>query len=248
LSRGLFNLSDYNQYNLGDITKGKTYTLSLATLQAAFPALSSLSTGELNDGQTIDPVYNVWINQPEHSASTLLINANLITENDTNNTFTVGAGGTALVNLGSNGVEASGFQLDPTTTPADPNHYTMGSGDFETTVESAIIQNPATAGSAWAGFSDWNEWTVSTSFPTFSAGADPHTSGVTFNIAAAGPLGYILTYSDSSTPNGIVQVDLRGLAKIPHLGTTGDNAHTPATDPALTNTTWGGQVMQLLSF
>ena len=99
------------------------------------------------------------------------------------------------------------------------------------------IQDPASvaAGGAWNGLSDWVYYTI-IGFP-YTYATDPHAVAAV-NIKGKS-YGYLL--NGSTSPTGVVQIDMSALLAMPRAGTTGDAVHRAATSP----TAAGGPIINI---
>lgn len=90
--------------------------------------------------------------------------------------------------------------------------------------------HPASTTAGWQGLSDWIYGDVSTSFSGYYYATDPHAVGIVQNNTDGRTYGYLL----AGTFKSVIQIDMTDIVdptKMPRAGTTGDAAHTPASDP-----------------
>jgi len=120
--------------------------------------------------------------------------------------------------------------VDPVT------HQALLMAGYSNDLVVAQIQNPASVaeGDTWKGASDWVNYTFMSSY---NYAEDPHAVAVVNNAGKS--YGYLL--NGSNNPVGLEQIDMGALLATPRVGSSGDDAHKPASDP----TTSGGPIMAI---
>ncbi len=226
------------------VTSGTSYYINSTDFPTDFPSASGIYV----DGNSADSAFRVGIFTFEDTNDAEFVNLATITKTLSTttgvlNTWAPGAGGTAHVQFGLSGPTISGSAIDSTT------HLALFMAGYSTDIAVGLLQDPNSValGSTWKGLSDWSFTTLnnSPSLSSYSEAQDPHADGVVFNLAKGTTYGYVL--DGSSSPTGVVQIDLAGFLAIPRAGLpgSGDPANQPGSDPTtVTNTTTGGKVMQ----
>jgi hypothetical protein len=224
------------------VNSGTSYYINSTDFPTLFPGASETYV----DGNSADSTYRVGIFTFEDTNDAEFINLATINKTVSTtagvlNSWAPAAGGIAHVAFGTFGPTISGSAVDNTT------HLALFMAGYSNDIAVGMIQDPSSvpAGGTWAGLSDWSFTTInnSPSLSSYTYATDPHADGVVFNLLKGATYGYVL--DGSSSPTGVVQVDLAGFLAIPRAGTTGDPLYQPGTDPTtVTNTTTGGKVMQ----
>jgi hypothetical protein len=224
--------------------QGVSYYITPTNFAAAFPGISNFSTAV--DGDAADSALQVGILTFEDTSDAEFVNLANITKTVSTtsgvlNSWAPAAGGTANVVLSSSFISISGSAVDSTT------HLAQFMAGYSTDFAVGLIQDPNSvpSGGTWQGLSDWTYLNLNTYFPSYSEALDPHADGVVYNLLKGATYGYVL----DGSAHAVVQTDLAGLLAIARVGTTGDAAHQPASDPStVTNTTTGGVVMREITW
>jgi hypothetical protein len=146
------------------------------------------------------------------------------------NTFSIPSTQTAQVTLANSttGLVAAGSFVDSNS------HLALFMAGDSTEFAVGALQAPST--SPWLGLSDWRFWNINssyTSIPYFVFDNEPFSAGIVTSQVNNQPYGYIVDGSGL----GVVQVSMSDFVAMQAAGTSGDEPHTPNSDPATTNTT-----------
>ncbi len=232
--------ANYQGIQLLDLAANLSYDMTSTSYDSSFTddfgaPIVGFSVGP--DQGTVDSRLQVGIVTFEDNLSQSnvgFLNLATISKNaGTPNTFTAATGGTAMARLSSLGFGQpviSGSAVDSST------HQALFMSGFSNDMAVGQLQDPSAvpSGSVWAGLTDWSFYTLTNS-PTlanYCFATNPHAVDVVFNLSAGKSFGYLL---DGCT-NRALQIDLSGFLAQSRLGSTGDAAHQPASDPIVAGT------------
>lgn len=198
-----------------------SYTADLST--------ASNITDTYFDGGSMDSKLGVGIMTNEDTSYASFINMNSVAASG------VAASGVAatFVPAATNGTAAvtfnttsypqfSGSAVDSSTDQA------LFMAGYSSDIAVGQIQDPAVGGT-WQGLTDWVDYSLSSSstMSSYAYATDPHAVAVVNNGGKS--YGYLL--DGSSSPTGVVQIDMAALLAMPRAGTSGDALHQALADP-----------------
>ncbi|MBZ5567926.1 MAG: hypothetical protein LAN64_08760 [Acidobacteriia bacterium] len=201
--------------------------------------LSGLPTGfnsswDLDiDGDSVDTGLQVGILTYEDTNTALFLNLGAGTKTagaaGAPNTLALPATAGKLVSFGT-----SPFPVFSGSAVDSSSHLALFMAGFSTSWGVGKLDDPAhpaDATAGWQGLSDWIYGDVSTAFTGYFYATDPHAVGIVHNNSDGRTYGYLLAGSFKS----VVQINMTDIVdktKMSRTGTTGDAAHTPASNPA----------------
>lgn len=225
IQHGLIFSPNYRGLQVINLTvKPEFPTIGSYTLDPSFAPPGSGALSNM-DGGTMDSHLKVGVITYEDTNNASFIDMKKVIPGTAANTFLPAAtNGYADVKFSTGFLQFSGSAVDPATDQA------LFMAGYSNDLAVGQIQDPATvaAGATWKGLNDWVYYTLGGpgSF-AYSYAVDPH-AAATVNISGKS-YGYIL--NGSTTPTGVVQIDMKALLAMPRLGATGDPAHQTATAP-----------------
>ncbi len=221
ISHGLIFAPNYGGSRSGtvqilNLTARTGFPVGSYTVDPAYVPPAGTPTG-IFDGGSVDSHLQVGILTYEDTPNATFVNMKNVVPGATANTF-MPAATNGLVSVSIGGTY-SGSAVDPVTDLA------LFMAGYSNDLAVGQLQDPASvaSGGTWIGLSDWTHYTLGSGAFSYSYATDPHAVAVVNNKSKS--YGYLL--NGSTSPTGVVQIDMSGLLAISHPG------NVPATDPTV---------------